>query len=253
MGGGGSVAPPQPSAAEQALQAKQADLLQQQTDILSEQWRQQQLLAPVLFKQAGLTPTMDSSGKITGFTQIADPNKAMTDSIQTQLLQRESDALSGKLPVDPSLTNELDKQDTTLNQTLQNNLGPGYATSTPGIQALAEQAKRRGELTYDVTTGTLTSAAALQQSQAGQTSDLTNQNLNRILAAQGSGNNFASLYGNASNNYANAIQPYQQNQGFSLQAALANQQSKTAASGQMMGLAGAGIGAGAAIGGAFII
>lgn len=253
MGGGGSVAPPQPSAAEQALQTRQADLLQQQTNILSEQFKQQQLLAPLLFKQAGLTPTMDAAGNITGFSEVQDPNKGITDSIQSQLLQRESDALSGKLPLDPSLTNELNKEDTTLNSQLQRNLGPGYATSTPGIQALAEQAKRRGELTFDVSTGTLTSSAALQQAQAGQTSDLTNQNLNRILAAQGTGNNFASLYGNAANNYGNAIQPYQQSQAFSLQAAMANQQAKSANTAGLFSLGGSAIGAGAGIGAAVII
>lgn len=253
MGGGGTVAAPQPSSAETALQTRQAELLQKQTDILTEQNRQQQLLAPLLFKQAGLTPTMDHDGKIVGFTPIQDPNADLTKSIQTQLLQREQDALQGKLPVDPTLTNELNKEDQTLNQSLQSNLGPGYATSTPGIQALAEQAKRRGELTFNVQTGTLSNAAALQQGQSAQTSDLTNQSLNRILATQGGGNQFASLYGNAANNYANAIQPYQQNQNFTLQAAMANQQAKTANTAGLFQLGGSAIGSGAAIGAAVII
>lgn len=247
MGGGGEVAAPQPSEAEQNLQQQQADLLQQQTTILQQQYAQQQLLAPILYKQAGLTPTYAADGTtITGFTQTADPNADLTSSIQTQLLQREQDALNGKLPIDPALTNELNSEDTTLNSSLQKNLGPGYATSTPGIQSLAAQANKRGELTYAASTGDLTTAAALQTGQASSTADLQNASLNRILGIQSGGNQFASLYGNAAASTGGAISGYQNQDQLSLNAAVQNQNAKAAAAGQQQAAIGAGVGIAAA-------
>lgn len=53
--GGGKI--PGPSKEENALKRQQADLLKQQGDILQEQIRRQDLLAPILFRQAGLVPT----------------------------------------------------------------------------------------------------------------------------------------------------------------------------------------------------
>lgn len=66
MGGGKA---PKPSPQENALKAQQTALLQQQGDLLRESVRRQDLLAPILFKQAGLTPQYDEAGQITGFTE----------------------------------------------------------------------------------------------------------------------------------------------------------------------------------------
>lgn len=252
MGGGGTVAAPVPTAAEQQLQMQQSQNIAQQTDILKQQWAQQQMLAPILYQQAGIKPTMDPSGKITGFEQIVDPNAEKVKSLQSQYLDMQQQALSGKLPIDPSLTNELDKQDRTLAETLRQNLGAGWETSTPGIQAMAEQGKRRGELTYSASRGDLTLAQQLGLAQQ-QGSDAQMQNLlGRITGVNSMQGNMASLFGNAASTAGTAIQGYQNQSALSLNAAMGNQQAKSAQSAGQMGLVGAGIGGAAMIGAAAI-
>lgn len=244
MGGGGTQAAPVPTQAEQDAQQAQADNLSQQTAILKAQYQQQQLLAPILYKQAGLTPTMDAQGNITGFTQ--DPtqqaNQALTDSIQTQTLQRESDALAGKLPIDPGLTQELNQEDQTLNSTLQKNLGTGYATSTPGIQAQATQANKRAALTYAVQTGDITNSAALQQS----VSQSQNDSLNRLLGVSGATGQTASLYGQNAQGYGSLIGSYQNQSNLAANVAGSNVASRNAASQNTTAAVGAGVGIAAA-------
>lgn len=54
--------------------------------------------------------------------------------------------LSGTLPVSPALLRSLNEQETELRASLLEALGPGYETSSAGIQALADFSKRRAEL-----------------------------------------------------------------------------------------------------------
>jgi hypothetical protein len=239
-----------PTQAEQDLQTQQASSLAEQTKILQAQYDQQQLLAPLLYKQAGYTPTFGADGKtITGFTQdptIADPNAALQTSINTQLLNREQTALNGNLPIDPALTNELNTEDTTLNSSLQGNLGPGYATSTPGIQALALQAQKRGELTYQASTGALSTDAALAASGASAQQTQQANSLNQLLGISNSGTAFASQFGSLAQGYGQATQPFQNQTQLSLNAAQGNQASSNAAAQNKQAAIGAGVGIAAA-------
>src|SRR6185437_3048843 len=108
--GGTSVSPPAPDPAQQALEQQQTQLLQMQMGLLKQQTNTQNLLAPYVYKQFGLTPQMDSNGNITGFTQ--DPafaqNSKLSQSVETQALQQESDALAGKLPINSAVEATLD-------------------------------------------------------------------------------------------------------------------------------------------------
>lgn len=72
------------------------------------------------------------------------------------LRDRELAALKGELPIDPTLTRELGTSEATLRSSLQKQLGPGYETSTPGIEALANFMARKNELIYGANRGEIT-------------------------------------------------------------------------------------------------
>lgn len=152
---------PEMSSQERELQGMQLDLLKEQRTMNAEQMRVQDLLAPYLYKSAGIKPRMEG-GKIVGFDEgPLDPLDARRQSIEEKLLARSEAALSGNLPVDPTLERNLSENQRNVEGTLAQQLGPGYATSTPGMQALAENAKRGEELRYGARTGQLTLAEQL--------------------------------------------------------------------------------------------
>jgi endosialidase-like protein len=76
--------------------------------------------------------------------------------IENLTRERTLKALKGELEVDPTLTHELEVQEQNLRSNLMKQLGPGYETSTPGIQALAEFNRRKGELIYGANRGEIT-------------------------------------------------------------------------------------------------
>lgn len=63
-------------------------------------------------------------------------------------IERQLAALRGELPVDPALERSLEEGELTLRDRLRAQLGPGFETSTPGIQTLAEFGKRGEELRF---------------------------------------------------------------------------------------------------------
>jgi hypothetical protein len=154
---------PGPTQQEKELQGEQTALLRQQRDILNEQLRRQELLAPVLYKQAGIAPQYDASGNITGFAELpnTDTLKDLRQDIEKRFLERTQAALKGELPEDPGLLRQLQEGETQLNESLSRQLGPGYATSTPGIEALSNFQKRKSELLDAARRGDLTLAEQL--------------------------------------------------------------------------------------------
>ena len=223
MGSGPSF--PKPTAQEKDLQAQQANSLAFQNQILRRQYEEQQLLAPILYKQNNIEPIYAADGfggnTITGFRDLGptpeqQANRELLDlqlkqakfaqnlqpleleqqgyriqrdeagnptklelipgSIQDlqnqtarRLLERQNQALDGSLPVDPALERQFDRSDEILRSSLRKNLGEGYETSTPGIQALAEQADRRNNAIY-----------AAQHGEIGYAGQLADQALNRF-------------------------------------------------------------------------
>lgn len=224
MGSGPSF--PKPTPQEKALQSTQADLLNQQRLILQDQYKQQQLLAPILFKQNNIKPIYADTGfggpqEIVGYEDLGPTKEQIANQklldlqlqqaeyaqalqpleleqqgyriqrdetgkpikldvipgsiqdLQTQtarrLLERQNQALSGTLPVDPALQKQFDRSDAILDETLRKNLGEGYATSTPGIQAQAQAASNRENAIY-----------AAQHGEIGYAGQLANQALDRF-------------------------------------------------------------------------
>jgi hypothetical protein len=159
--GGDAPDPPQPSAEERALQQEQTEILRQQRDIIQSQVKQQELLAPFMYKQMGLTPKMDASGKIIGFEEIEDGTSDLRKEIEMGFLQRTQKALKGELPVDPALERELSEGEQTLRDHLFRNLGSGYETSSAGIEALGDFQERATTLREGARRGDLTLAEQL--------------------------------------------------------------------------------------------
>ena len=138
MGGQSQPQVPPMTKQEKNLLTQQTDLLKQQQIMTQHSFDTQNLLAPFLYKQLGLTPTMDAKGNITGFTQapidttISDQQKQITQ----ELLDRQQQALDGTVPLDQGLVRQMDESEAQLHASLLQNLGPGYETSTSGATAL---------------------------------------------------------------------------------------------------------------------
>lgn len=92
------------------------------------------------------------------------PEQAQAEEANRQLVlarglgDRFSKAVAGTLPVSPGLERSLGDQRGVLESSLREALGPGYATSTPGIVALAEFDKRAEELRDAARTGAISEA-----------------------------------------------------------------------------------------------
>lgn len=93
----------------------------------------------------GMEKTMTERG-IVGLTQKDDPSKDLRAENERLLLERQGAALRGELPVNPGLLSDLDQQEEDLRAHLLENLGTGFETSTPGIEALAEFGERRNAI-----------------------------------------------------------------------------------------------------------
>jgi hypothetical protein len=233
---GTSTSVPGPSPEEKALQAQQTELLKFQTDILKQQQTQQKVLLPFLADQQGFSVQMDDNGNITGITKKNDPLQAQNDEITGKLNQRTLDALNGNLPVDPALEQQLSTQEQTLKERLAQQFGPGYETSTPGIETLGNFMNNAEQLRYGARTGQLTLAEQLgiTRQQQNAFDDQSSQDALR-QSAFGDPLTIAGGYGQVARGYGAAQAPYQQQRSLQVQASNANA-SRTA------GLIGAGVG-----------
>lgn len=300
---------PKPTPEEKQLQSTQADMLNQQRLILQDQYKQQQLLAPILFKQNNIKPiyadtgfggpqeiigyedlgptpeqeanrklldmqmrqmeyaqalqplqmeqqgyraTLDENGKPTKLELIPGSIQDLENQTAKRLLERQNQALDGTLPVDPALQRQFDRSDQVLASTLRKNLGEGYATSTPGIQAQAEAESRRQAAIYAAQHGEIGYAGQLADAALSRFN--TNSPYNTLqrtstsaqylspFAAEGTTNaRSAQLigtieapyrntggFGTLSQLYGNALQPYQAQRANEYQADLAQSQNNIA-------------------------
>lgn len=249
MGGGPTVQAAPVSDEEKALQKSQADNLAQQTAILKQQAQTQQLLAPYIYKQAGIIPQTDEQGNITGFTQDPnfDPNAGLRTDIETQLLKRSQAALAGTLPVDPTVTNALNDQESSLKERLTAQFGPGYASTTPGIQALNDFATKKAGILGAASRDDLSLSEQLGLAQTGSNQDVINTFLNRMGIPGGSSLQLGSAFAQNASGYGAAQQPFQAQRQALLSAGGINAQSSVATQGQYLSLLGSGAGIGAAV------
>lgn len=82
--------------------------------------------------------------------------------IEQLQLDRSIAALRGELPVDPALLRDLDQEEQKLRDQLKKQLGTGFETSTPGIEALSEFGNRRSEILERARRGDIAAADRLR-------------------------------------------------------------------------------------------
>lgn len=353
MGGAPTVSVPGPSAEERALQAEQAELLRFQSQIIQQQFEQQQALLPFFAEQAGFElirsegdpqaqrqlnqvnrqiqnlqrqlsgrsererliaqrtgrdPLRDEirelqeqrallsqraqGGAITGAREIEDPARELREQLELEFLneqlaeierrreqegeteglrqqeleirqalnERSLQALRGELPVDPALEQQLERGEETLRERLAAQFGPGFETSTPGIQALEEFRRSAETLRSGARTGQLTLAEQLslgreQAAQARQQGNLAQLQAPLSLAelgltggaqqlgqfqsgAFGLPQSIAGGAGQVAAGFGAAQQPFIQQRQMQLQASIANAQNAGAGAAGLGQLAG---------------
>jgi hypothetical protein len=241
---GDAPAPSPPTEEERRLQNIQATSAEEQLKIARSQQAENEAMTPILLEEYGLTRTVDpTTGKIT-YAKNADDLSTKRKEIEGMQLDRSLKALKGELPVTATLAKELELGKRTLSEKLSRQLGPGWETSSAGIQANAEYDRMATSLKEAEQKDQLTTAEALsinrQQSRAGN-----NQNQFSDLNAPRVG--ASSLYGNAAQTGGNALNYYGQMRQNSLAAKqMKNEEIGGYVSGGM-GLVGTGAGIGAAI------
>jgi len=104
------------------------------------------------FEEGQINPQLQRLGMQYGGNgqYVNDPNspEARSRSMQALFLNRANDAMAGKTQQDPTLVRQLQQEEQALRNQLAASLGPDYATSTPGMAALADFSKRRAEAYY---------------------------------------------------------------------------------------------------------
>ena len=195
----------------QEMQLAQAALLRQQGGIIGQQQGLVNLLQPQLLKQLGFDITQEG-GNITGITpgqQLLQRLQGGRD-IESQLQARTLAALQGNAPVDPGVERNIGQQEQSLRNSLLANLGTGYETSSPGIEALMRFQQAATESRFGVQQNALNQGfgMGLQQQQ---------QNLNILPGLYGAGINFQGMplssLAQAVGGYGQAINPMVQSQG----------------------------------------
>jgi hypothetical protein len=244
MGGSKAPQPQAPSAEERALQTAQTAALTEQNQLIKEQYEQTKLLAPYLYKQAGLVPQYDQAGKITGFTESDDPAYKLTKEVNQSLLERTRDAIAGKLPVDSNVTTGLAQEEKTLRETMAARFGPDWETSTPGIEALGNLAKTRQQVLDSARRGDISTYEALSIGRSGANAATQ---MGYLGAPQQNAATLAQLFGNNIQGYSQALQPYMQNRQMSLNASIAGAQSAGQAQAGMFSAGGAVVGTAAGV------
>ena len=159
-------------------------------------------------------------------------------------LDRSLKALKGELPVTATLAKELELGERTLGEKLSRQLGPGWETTSAGIQAKAEYDRMATSLREAEQKDQLTTAEALsinrQNSRAGATQDtLSTTSAGRIGAS--------SLFGQAGQSGGNALNYYGTLRNASMTAKKMKMDEEGGLVGGGMGLVGTGAGIGAAI------
>lgn len=213
-----TVQAPQPSAEERELQTMQLDLARQEA-------AQQEALRPFVLQNQGLTQDPET-GEIRRLTpEELEAQRTPSEQRQfdiTRLSQeRQQLALEGKLPVSPALEQELQQQQTRLEEGLSRRLGGGFATTTSGQQALAQQQQTAGLLREEARRGQIGQGQGILASRlAGQ----LGQQGQQFGQFQGIGQGSLGLLGGL----GQAQQGFQFNRGLQFQAAQQNAQGQQA-------------------------
>lgn len=162
------------------------------------------------------------AGDILSLERIANPATDLRQQNEQLLLERQNAALRGELPVSPALLRDLEDQEATLRETLLQQLGPGFETSTPGIEALANFRERRDAILEATRRDDIASAGQQANAMGGFLESLNASRTGRVTGAGAlpfmSSSNLAGL----SSGFSNPLQYLQGNRALDFQIAQAN-------------------------------
>lgn len=133
-------------------------------------------------------------------------------------LQRQRDAMEGKLPVSPAMEAELTQQRSDIEANLSRRLGSNWQQSTPGIQAMGEFNKRAGLLREETRRGQISSGEGLLGARMGLLQGQQGQFYNQ---AKGFPVN------NMTQQYGQAMAPYQDYRNMQYQASAQDAANRT--------------------------
>lgn len=113
---------------------------------------------------AASEPEGPSIGDLIGFEEIPDtPEELLRRDLERGLLERTQAALSGDLPIDPALERSIADRETQLRAQLMRQLGPGFETSSPGMEALSRFRRDVEQLRGSARRSDLATAAGLSE------------------------------------------------------------------------------------------
>jgi hypothetical protein len=133
-----------------------------------------------LLKELGFEEVQTEDGPQFQFKKT--PADLKRQEAEQLLLDRQLKALRGELPVAPGLLRDLGKQQQVLKEQLRRNLGEGFATSSPGIEALANFNQRRNEVLEAARRGDIQQAGELAAQSGVTGGNLLQQRLNQLFA-----------------------------------------------------------------------
>jgi len=229
---GSSPSYPQPSAEEKELQSMQLQMLKEDRELTN-------LVTPAILAQSGWKMVTGEGGK-KDIVKMTDEERrsyltteqAADEELIRKYQQRQLDALEGKLPISPAMEESITKQQGLLSATLAGRLGPGWATTTPGIQAMT-QFNQAAELARE----------EARRGQIGQGSDILNQSMQLYQpglrgGALSSVAPLGQMSGAIQGRVPGLLQPYQQQRMGQFQAGVAGAQGSSQMFGAGLGTLG---------------
>lgn len=179
-----------------------------------------------LRRELGNTPEFSQRAGDIIDLELIEPEAGSAESLREEnerlLLERQNSALRGELPVSPGLLSDLDQQEEDLRASLLENLGTGYETSSPGIEALAEFGERRTAIEEAARRDDMATAGGLANQMGGFLQSINSSRFGSTMAVgqmpfQGSSNLL-----NIANSAGGPLQYMQGNRALEFQMAQAN-------------------------------
>lgn len=156
-------------------------------------------------------------GDITSLSRVETPAENLREENEQLLLERQNSALRGELPVNPALLSSLDEQEEELKASLLENLGTGFETSTPGIEALANFEEKKQAILEASRRDDIASAGGLANELGGFMQGLTTNRFNQTGSVLNAGFGAATNLSQIVQGYSSPLSFLQNSRGMDLQ------------------------------------
>lgn len=191
------------------LQDQQAGLLQQMAEATKQQTeastkltnqalkdaeaakKRDAIFTPMLLESLGFSGAFDPEGNLTGITKMSEeqlvakmsPLEKQQYNIAQESSARQLKALRGELPVDPALERDVQKNKDILTESLSRTLGPNWAATTVGQQAMQSFQETSTRIYEGARRGEIVQGSALVSSALSNVSGMSSAGTTRTAAA----------------------------------------------------------------------